>query len=57
VVDPFAQTVCVYRPLLEGALAGRFDRGECCGSYHGPARVATRVLEGLVVDTDRLFAE
>lgn len=53
VVDPDGRWLCVYR--LDGR--GRYDSGELREpgrNSYGP--VASRVLEGLVVDTEGLFA-
>jgi Uma2 family endonuclease len=61
VVDPWARTLCIYRPVAKG----RFDRGELHeaprdaeGAVAGKAaRVESRVLERLVIDVEGLFAD
>ncbi|MEI6875060.1 MAG: Uma2 family endonuclease [Spirochaetota bacterium] len=53
VVDPFARSLCLYRP---GA-PGRFDRGELHERSDRPERVESRVLEGFSIDMQKLFAE
>jgi hypothetical protein len=52
VVDPWARTVCVYRPAAEG----RFDRGELHEASISATKVESRVLEGLAIDMGLLFS-
>jgi Uma2 family endonuclease len=52
VVDPWARTICVYRP----AAKGRFDRGELHEASLGATKVESRVLEGLAIDLGPLFS-
>jgi Uma2 family endonuclease len=52
VVDPWARTVCVYRP----AAKGRFDRGELHEASISATKIESRVLEGLAIDVRALFS-
>ena len=52
VVDPWARTVCVYRP----ATKGRFDRGELHEVSISATKIESRVLEGLAIDVSALFS-
>ncbi len=52
VVDPWARTVCVFRP----AAKNRFDRGELHEASMSATTVASRVLDGLAIDLGALFS-
>jgi Uma2 family endonuclease len=53
VVDPAALSIWVYRL----AKPGRFDEGELRDGLHDESPIASRVLEGFVVDPKELFAD
>lgn len=57
IVDPEGRWLCVYR--LERGPDGkpRFDRGELRERLRDYSPIASRVLEGLEIDPERIFAE
>jgi len=53
VVDPGNRSIQVYRPRPDG----RYDEGELRDSVHDWSPIASKVLEGFVVDPEQLFAD
>lgn len=53
VLDPAAWSVWVYRPKKDG----EFDEGELRNRLGDVSSIASRVLEGFVVDPEELFAD
>ena len=51
VVDPFAASLCIFRPGAEG----RFDRGELRESFGNMGKIDSKVLEGFSIDPANLF--
>jgi len=53
VVDPGNRSIQVYRPRPDG----RYDEGELRDSVHDWSPIASKVLEGFVIDPEQLFAD